>query len=294
MRRKVIPRSFGTHNGTFHADEVTACALLFLFNQIDLDKIIRSRDPNKLNRCDFVCDVGGIYDPSMHWFDHHQLSYHGDLSSAGMVLNYLKEQKVLQERLFNYLNSSLIIGVDAIDNGNVSTQIGHCSFSGVIANFIPTSHDASEEKMKEAFMEALDFTINHLKRLLSKFNYIQKCRKVIEEEMKKNQKVMLFDASMPWFDVFFELGGEKHPALFVIMPAGKHWKLRGIPPSYDRRMEVRFPLPSKWAGLHSDELAKESGIKGAIFCHKGAFISIWQTKEDAIEALQIAFKSRKA
>ena len=32
---QIRPRSFGTHDGSFHADEVTACALLLLFDLID-------------------------------------------------------------------------------------------------------------------------------------------------------------------------------------------------------------------------------------------------------------------
>ena len=293
MKRDVVARSFGTHNGTFHADEVTACALLLLFDKIDLNKIIRTRNIEELVNCDFICDVGGIYDPTRHWFDHHQLSYHGNLSSAGMVLKYLKDQKIIEEKLFDYFNTSLIIGVDEVDNGNVSMQMGHCSFSGVIANFVPASHEVSEEKMKKAFIEALDFTLNHLKRLISKFENIQKCRKVIEEEMQKHQEVMVFEVSMPWIEVFFELGGENHPALFIIMPTGKHWKLRGIPPSYDKRMDVRFPLPQEWAGLQNDKLAKKTNIEGAIFCHKGAFISIWKTKEDALKAVQITLNEKR-
>ena len=65
-------RSFGTHDGRFHADEVTACALLFFCNPIDRDKISRTRDPVVLNRCEYICDVGGLYDPNQKLFDHHQ------------------------------------------------------------------------------------------------------------------------------------------------------------------------------------------------------------------------------
>ena len=62
----MIKRSVGTHDGSFHADEVTACALLLTFGLIDRDKIVRSRDPKILDECEYVCDVGGIYDPSMN------------------------------------------------------------------------------------------------------------------------------------------------------------------------------------------------------------------------------------
>jgi uncharacterized UPF0160 family protein len=101
---------------------------------------------------------------------------------------------------------------------------------------------------------------------------------------------LIFDESLPWMDNFFELGGESHPAQFVIMPSGPHWKLRGIPPSMNERMKVRTPLPENWGGLREEELRKVSGIPGAIFCHKGRFISIWETKEDALKALAIVTK----
>ena len=84
-------RSCGVHDGSFHADEVTAIALLVQAGLIDLDKVVRTRDENRLAACDFVCDVGGVYDPSNRRFDHHQVDYEGRLSSAGMVLQYLKE-----------------------------------------------------------------------------------------------------------------------------------------------------------------------------------------------------------
>ncbi len=97
---------------------------------------------------------------------------------------------------------------------------------------------------------------------------------------------LIFEKAIPWMDTFFELEGERHPAHFVIMPSGKYWKLRGIPPNAEDKMKVRHPLPEEWAGLLEDELRRVSGIEGALFCHKGRFISVWQTKQDAIRALE--------
>ena len=120
-------RSVGTHDGTFHADEVTACALLIVFNLVDRDKIIRTRDPAILEKCEYVCDVGGIYNPSKKRFDHHQVDYQGEMSSAGMVTLYLKEQKIIDERFYDVLSRSLISGVDAHDNGRVTIEPGVCT-----------------------------------------------------------------------------------------------------------------------------------------------------------------------
>ena len=152
----IRPRSFGTHDGSFHADEVTACALLLLFDLIDKEEIVRSRNLKELNSCEYVCDVGGVYDPKIKRFDHHQSNYKGSLSSAGMILKYLKEEKIIDEKLYYYFNRSLVMGVDAIDNGKAAPMLGHCSFSSLIANFVPTRHDSSAKVFNYAFFEALE------------------------------------------------------------------------------------------------------------------------------------------
>ena len=230
----MIERSCGTHDGSFHADEVTACALLILFNQIDQDKIVRTRDYHKLRECDYVCDVGGIYDPAQRRFDHHQSEYTGDLSSAGMVWQYLKEEKIVDAHTYDFFNRSLIIGVDAHDNGRLHLEVGSCSFSQVITNFVPPIYDAPEEVQTQAFGKALDFALGHLQRLLERFRYIQSCKEKVAAAMKLNEKVLYFDEAMPWLEAFFEMGGESHPALFVIMPSGGHWKTSRDPPFFGR------------------------------------------------------------
>lgn len=291
---QIILRSCGTHDGSFHADEVTACALLLYFNLIDRDKIFRSREPEKLSQCEYVCDVGGVYDPASKRFDHHQVEYRGILSSAGMVWLYLKEEGIVDGATYDFLNRSLIMGVDAHDNGRVTAESGVCTFSHVISNFVPAAYDADPQIQNEAFFCALDFVRGHLERLLERRRYIQSCRQKVVSAMESNQFYLLFEEAMPWIESFFELGGENHPALFVIMPAGKSWKLRGIPPNNEERMKVRLPLPEEWAGLLEEDLRRVSGIPGAVFCHKGRFVSVWQTKEDALKALKYTLKGKSS
>lgn len=290
MQTQKILRSFGTHDGTFHADEVTACALLLLFNLIDKDKIVRTRDHALLTSCEYVCDVGGMYDPDQKLFDHHQVDYQGNLSSAGMILKYLKAIHILKQHEYEFFNNSLIMGVDAHDNGRDPLTPGFCSFSHVVSNFTPIDYENDSIAQTTAFYESLDFVYGHLKRLWARFNYNRSCRELVAECMKKSDKCLIFAQNLPWMESFFELDGINHPALFVVMPSGNHWKLRGIPPSYEDRMKVRLPLPKEWAGLLDQDLKRVSGIDGAIFCHKGRFISVWETKEDAIKALEYTLK----
>ena len=289
-----IPRSFGTHDGSFHADEVTACAFFLLYDLIDRDKVHRTRDESILKKCEYVCDVGGIYNADKKRFDHHQKEYQGLLSSAGMVLKYLKHIKKMDNSTYHYFNRCLVKGVDAIDNGRINLPLGTASYSSVIACFGPTRYSEKAEAFDEAFSEALEFALGHLKRLLSKHEYIKECKSSVKEVMKKGKDVLVFSEAMPWMESFFALGGKSHPAKFVIMPAGEHWKLRGIPPNSEKKMKVRQDLPSAWAGLSDKDLCQASGLEGGIFCHKGRFISVWKTKEHAEKALEVLLKKGKA
>lgn len=285
-----ISRSVGIHDGTFHADEVTACALLELFDLIDANKIHRTRNPDILKQCEFVCDVGGIYDPNKKLFDHHQAEYKGELSSAGMILLYLKNVGIISLEDYHFFNNSLILGVDAHDNGAGPLLPGVCTYSQLISNFMPIQHDASSETQNQAFMEAFHFVQSHLHRLWKRHQYVQSCKETVREVMEQKQEFLVFEHSIPWMESFFELDGAHHPAKFIIMPSGNHWKLRGIPPSMRQSMQVRIPLPEKWAGLLNDELKKITKIEGAIFCHKERFISVWKTKEDALQALKLTME----
>ncbi len=283
-------RSLGTHDGSFHADEVTACSLLLLFDQIDRDKVYRTRDPKIHERCDYVCDVGGLYEPAKRRFDHHQAGYQGSMSSAGMVLLYLKEQGIIEPHLYDYLNKSLVMGVDAHDNGVAKLEPGITSFSQVISNFMPIEYDASSKEVDRAFFSAVDFCLAHIDRMRRRYAYTLECRTAVKKAMVEGNYALIFEESLPWLENFFDLGGEFHPAQFVIMPTGDIWKLRAIPPTLADRMKVRKPLPEAWAGLQDQELKQISGIPGAVFCHKGRFISIWETKEDAMKALNLALR----
>lgn len=285
MAAQKIPRSFGTHDGAFHADEVTACALLLHFGLIDRDKIVRSRDMSLLERCEFMCDVGGVYDPAAKRFDHHQVDYQGEMSSAGMILLYLKDEGIISESIYNFFRNAVIKGVDDHDNGRDPLIPGLCTYSHIIANYVPYAEDTTAETQNDAFYRALDFASGHLRRIYNKLIYMQDCKELVRETMERDRDCLFFDKYIPWLEVFFELGGEEHPAKFIIMPSGEHWKLRGVPPSLKEKMKVRQPLPSDWAGLLEEELKEVSGIPEAIFCHKGRFISVWETKEGAVKAL---------
>ena len=82
-------------------DEVTACMMLTNYTDTYKNaKILRSRNPQILNTCDIVVDVGGKYIPEKNLFDHHQREFTDTfsknhsirLSSAGLVYKHFGKE----------------------------------------------------------------------------------------------------------------------------------------------------------------------------------------------------------
>ena len=52
--------------------QVLACYMLQQLPEYRDAEIVRSREQAVLDECDIVVDVGGVYDPATHRYDHHQ------------------------------------------------------------------------------------------------------------------------------------------------------------------------------------------------------------------------------
>jgi uncharacterized UPF0160 family protein len=101
-----------------------------------LIEIIRTRDESALANMDIVVDVGGVYDPAHHRYDHHQPTFldrfsprfHTLLSSAGLVYKHFAKEIIANslphgneqedvELLFEKLYEVFVEPFDAHDNG---------------------------------------------------------------------------------------------------------------------------------------------------------------------------------
>jgi transketolase C-terminal domain/subunit len=78
-----------THGGKFHADDAWAVAVIKVCTP--RRELVRTRDQAIIDRGDIVIDVGGIWDPALGRFDHHQKGFSGarqsgvPYASAGLV-----------------------------------------------------------------------------------------------------------------------------------------------------------------------------------------------------------------
>ena len=93
----------GTHNGTFHCDEVLACVMLKMLPEYEDAEIIRSRKDDVLDACDIVVDVGEVFDHDRKRYDHHQNGFK-EKNSGG------------SQRLFNKFKANTILLIDKIHN----------------------------------------------------------------------------------------------------------------------------------------------------------------------------------
>ena len=279
-----------THHATFHADDVLAWAMLSLF----LDPaatLTRTRDPEILADSDIVFDVGGVFDEPTCRFDHHQQSYGGDLSSAGMVLHWLEERGTIDSGLAADLRGSIVDYVDEVDTGRRQPERGVPCFAGLVDAHTKGCESLAE--FDEAFHRAADMARGILRGLVREHEARKRNRQWIsaamDDAVARGSNLMLLSHWFDWKPPYYDLGGAEHPSEFVLQPdlSGLTWRIVAVPPergSFDKKV----PLPLPWAGLVDDGLAEVTGIAGARFCHKNRFIAVFDTREGALSALMSA------
>ena len=276
-----------THSGPFHADDVLAWALISVFRHPDA-QLIRTRDQSKIDSADIVVDVGGAFDVTRCRFDHHQTSYQGPLSSAGMVLNWLTSTQDIEEDLSQYLREVLVDYVDEVDNGRrVPDPVVPC-FASMVEAYAQDHH--SLEAFTDGFHEAAKMAVRYVEGIVRGYRAQREAEKVVCEAMKKASEklsvVMVFEKYCKWKPAYFANGGAHHPTEYVLMPGVEGtWRVLAIPPAENSFAQKR-PLPEEWAGLTDEALSEKTGIPGAIFCHKNRFIAVFQTREIALETLE--------
>ncbi|XP_037304039.2 UPF0160 protein MYG1, mitochondrial [Pungitius pungitius] len=312
----------GTHNGTFHCDEVLACFFLRQLPEYKDAEIIRTRDPTKLSECDIVVDVGGEFDPKRHRYDHHQRtfaeSFHSlcaekpwvtKLSSAGLVylhfgrqllvhLTQLQEGDRQLEVLYDKLYENFVEEVDAVDNG-VSQYDGEARYSVSSALSARVGHlnprwNSQSQDTEAGFRKALKMVGEEF---LERLEYYRSAwlpaRAVVEEAVKgrhqvdpSGEVVLFSQGGCPWKEHLFSLEKElkvETPIKFVLYPdQNGQWRVQCVPAGLNT-FQNRLSLLEEWRGVRDDALSELSGIAGCVFVHTGGFIGGNKTQEGALE-----------
>ncbi len=282
-----VPLTVATHNGGFHADDVLAFALVRAF--LDPEAVVlRTRDPAALADADLVFDVGGALDPTRRRFDHHQASYDGPYSSAGLVLDWLLAEGHVDPELARLLRDRVVNYVDDVDNGRVEPQAHVPCFATIVAGYNRGAQTLSDFDAR--FLDAAAMAGELVGGLVAEHDERRQAHDLVLAAMaaaeQAGSNVLELPRYVRWKPIYFANGGASHGTDFVIMPGlDESWRVVCIPPAEGSFAQKRS-LPQEWAGLVDTALQQACGVPGARFCHKNRFIAVFDSREHLLAALR--------
>ncbi len=289
-----------THDGSFHADDIFACATLSLMleNKQKQFEIIRTRDEDIINKADYVFDVGGIYDAKSNRFDHHQTggAFKREngiaCSSFGLVWRKFGLEVAGKKESADFIEQKLVMTVDANDNGidlykNNFPEISIYTLQDVLSIFSPTALEDIEKD--EQFFKALVWAKEILSREIKKANDQMEITKIIVDFYKKakDKRLIIIDKpKVSRYEIWNALQKFPEP-LFAVYGDNEDWSIVAMRKTEDS-FGNRKDFPKSWAGLRAKELQDMTGVKDAVFCHNNLFLAVAESKNGAIRLAELA------
>ncbi len=299
MRRMKV----ATHDGSFHADDVFAIAVLRLRTP-DLE-IVRTRDTDVIAACDARVDVGLHSDPATGDFDHHQKGGAGarengiPYASFGLVWRaYGAEVCDGNAQVAAEVDGYLVQGIDALDCGVTLTQslIGDVR-PMTISDLIGAMNPAWDEELSPAeqdvrFADAVTRAEGVIERAISTAAARARAHELVRQAMERadDPRLIELDRKMPWHEPVVKGAPE---ALYVIYPKSDGWGLQAVPVELGA-FGNRRDLPEAWAGLNGADLAAVTGVADAIFCHGKRFMAAAESREGVLELARLALDGSDA
>ena len=302
-RRTLMGIRVAVHGGRkFHADECFAVgALMMALGQM---QVIRTRDPQVLKSCDFRLDVGGRYDPATGDYDHHQpdcpkRADNIPYASFGLVWRRYGAQICGDQRVADYVDSTLVCSIDAQDNGfslyQAETVEGVKPFTinDLVRAFNPDTEDMKEKEamalIDGAFAAVISLCQTFLEAQIEVASMALRDYGLIGEAIAEAEdpRMIIVDKFCPEWQ--YSVLDQSSSALIMVSKYSDNsgWSICCIP-HVTRGSRYRAYLPKHLAGLKDAELEAASGIKGLTFCHKNLFVANASTREAAIALAQLA------
>lgn len=284
-----FPDQVITHNGTFHADEVFAIAILEKVKGHPLT-IIRTRHPETLaqgvaNPSIFVVDVGLVHAPAQHNFDHHQDRYMK--SAAGLVWEHFGQQicegsldaaDLVQEMLID-----LVDQMDTNQNNILKTVDLHLpggsggTVSGLIGAF-NREPDDNEVQMSQ-FRKAIDMAMIFLENALFEAVKIVAQKPIWDaRQMLKPHVVRLERHCKGWK----RWAAHESAIQFCLIPrASKNEAITTVQWQLTSIDAVENPLPT--LETMQNTVSEPSAIE---FVHKARFLAVFNSEATAMEVVE--------
>jgi len=214
-----MKKLIATHNKIFHADEITAIALLEVFTEFKIEVIRLDHNTIDFSNYDFVIDIGKKYD-GKKYFDHHQ--YKGGKSSAGLIWDYIGLNK-------QYPKISKL--VDLIDRNDVGLEKAKpFEFSSLIKCF--NTRNLSSIEQEKAFFKALEFTKTVFISMKENEEEVNFAKEIIADSyiFNRNPKIIELKEFTPHWSTY--INGETMPYIKAVVwedEEENNWKVK-VPP----------------------------------------------------------------
>ena len=302
-----------THDGSFHADDIFACATLSLMLEKKGEPftIIRTRDQEIIDNGEYVFDVGGTYDAELNRFDHHQKGGAGarpaspssprveagqggegiSYAAFGLVWKKFGEELCGSKKASDMIDQKLVASIDAHDNGYDLVENKHEISPYSIQHFFYSMRPTWQEENvtdDEMFLKCVEIAKEVLFREI-----IQAKDGVLAEDLvlsiyknTKDKRIIVLDKHYPFEYI---LNNFSEP-LFVVCPSRNiknKWGVRAVRED-PKTFKNRKSFPVSWGGLRNEELVKVTGVQDAVFCHNNLFLAVAKSKEGAIKLAELA------
>jgi uncharacterized UPF0160 family protein len=314
MKNQNLVITAGTHNGPIHADDVVAAAILrLIYPGIEFK---RTRDAAVLADLDVIFDVGGVYDPAIGRYDHHQDTglrrgqrdgeEGAHLASAGLIWRNFGPEAIAASgidlggtslaRVHQVVDQDFMSKIDSLDTGAGNPGTGF-TISHLVGAINPNwNEDPQESDFMSAFEAAVGMLVPVIKLMIKNAAAQAAAEEIVAEAvqaMPRDERILVLDRFAPWQSGVARAEGVlDQPLLYVVFPApgGKQWNVQCVPG--EEAFSKRKALPEAWApdgkGFRGADLAAVTGVSDAVFCHGGRFIAGADSKEGAYALAQLA------
>jgi uncharacterized UPF0160 family protein len=289
-------QSLAVHDGSFHADDVFAAAIMRMLHPGIT--IVRSRDQAVLDACDLRIDVGNKYCPESGDFDHHMAGGAGEhkngvpYAACGLIWKHFGMEVTRSRFVFNHIEKKIIVSIDAIDNGfsigEEDLPFKHYNLSDMVESFAPVWNDENMD-FDAHFMQAVGLATVVLKNEIKMAQGYEQSRSFVRTaiEQSTDPRLVIMDRYCPWKDIVVN----ESQALYIIFPAtAGDWRICAVPTALNT-FYMRKPLPRKWGGKPREELAALTGVTDVIFCHPACFIAVARTREGVLRLAELALNT---
>jgi uncharacterized UPF0160 family protein len=280
-----------THNGSFHADDVFAVAVLRLLHG-DALEIVRTRDPQQLAAADLRVDVGLRHDPASGDFDHHQRGGAGErpngirYASFGLVWRAFGAELCGSDAIAEDLDQLIVQGIDANDVGQTIVEplvdgVTPFTVSHALGMMNPNwDEDASGSGKDAAFHRAVELAHGILQRAIAAAQAQARAAELVRSAIARAEdpRLIELERGMPWHR---ELVANAPEALFVVYPREQDWGVQAVPRVLGE-FANRKDLPERWAGMTDADLVAVTGVADARFCHAGRFMAVADSRDGAL------------